>query len=76
MTSRQQQIVGIFWLVDVRLIIDASPLSEAEPYGDCLTHCNSHIDCWTGQLRLGTVPRDVEYEKHSRGALTVREIEE
>jgi hypothetical protein len=34
MTSVQKQMVGIFWLVDGRLIIDASPLSEAEPYGD------------------------------------------
>jgi hypothetical protein len=43
-------------------ILDASPLSEAEPYGDCLTHPNSHFDFWTEQQRLGVVPRDVEYE--------------
>jgi hypothetical protein len=59
--------VGIFWLIDANLIIDASPLSEAEPYGDCLTHRNSHIDYWTGQQRRGTVPSDVEYEEHPRG---------
>jgi hypothetical protein len=67
LASPQQRMVGIFWLVDDRLIIDASSLSEAEPYGDCLTHRNSHIDFWTGQQRLGAVPRDVEYEEHPRG---------
>src|SRR5664280_526824 len=67
MTSEQQQMVGIFWLFQGRLIIDASSLSEAEPYGDCLTHRNSHIDYWTGQQCLGTVPLDVEYEEPPRG---------
>jgi hypothetical protein len=70
MTSVQKQMVGIFWLVDGRLIIDASPLSEAEPYGDLLTHRNSHIDYWTEQQRLGAVSTDVEYEEHPRGRVT------
>jgi hypothetical protein len=65
--SQQQQMVGIFWVVDSRLIIDASPLSKAEAYGDSLTHRNSHIDYWTEQQRLGAVPRDVESEEHPRG---------
>jgi hypothetical protein len=26
--------VGIFWLVDGKLVVDSVPLSEAEPYGD------------------------------------------
>jgi len=65
--SQHQQMVGIFWLVGDRLIIDASPLSEAEPYGDCLTHRNSHIDYWTAQQRLGEVPREIEYEDLPRG---------
>jgi hypothetical protein len=59
----KQQMVGIFWLVGDRLIVDASSRSEAEPYGDCLTHCNSHIDFWTQQQQLGAVPRDIEYEE-------------
>jgi hypothetical protein len=66
----EKQMVGIFWLVGGRLILDASPLSEAEPYGDCLTHRNSHIDYWTEQQRLGAVPHDVEYEEHPRGRVT------
>ena len=63
----RQPLLGIFWLVSNRLIIDASPLSEAEPYGDCLTHRKGHIDYWTEQQRLGTVPKDIEYEEPPRG---------
>ncbi len=67
MTQKVQQMVGIFWLLNDRLILDASPLSEAEPYGDCLTHRNSHIDFWTEQQRIGAQPRDMEYEEAPRG---------
>lgn len=63
-------MVGIFWLVGGHLILDASPLSEAEPYGDCLTHRNSHIDYWSDQERLGAIPNDVEYEENPRGRVT------
>jgi hypothetical protein len=70
LTGRVQPKVGIFWLVGERLILDASPLSEAEPYGDCLTHRSSHIDYWTELQRLGTVRDDVEYEERPRGRVT------
>ena len=35
LASHRQQRVGFFWLLQGRLIIDACPLSEAEPYCDC-----------------------------------------
>ena len=28
------------------LVTDATPLAEAEPYGDCLTHSRSHYEVW------------------------------
>jgi hypothetical protein len=62
-----QPMVGIFWLLGRLLILDASPLSEAEPYGDCLGHRKSHYNYWTAQQRLGTVPCDMEYEESPRG---------
>lgn len=70
-SNQLEPLVGIFWLVGDRLIIDASLLSEAESYGDCLTHRTSHIDFWAEQQRLGTVPRDIEYEENPRGRVTV-----
>ncbi|HMG84817.1 MAG TPA: hypothetical protein VK574_03700 [Terracidiphilus sp.] len=65
--NQGQSLVGIFWLIGDRLILDTSPLSEAEPYGDCLGHRTSHIDYWTAQQGLGTVSREIEYEEPPRG---------
>jgi len=62
-----QPMVGIFWLLGNRLIVDTSPLSEAEPYGDCLGHEESHDHYWSVQQGLGNVPQDVEYYEHPRG---------
>lgn len=70
MTDKGRQMVGIFWMFEGRLIIDTSPLSEAEVYGDCLTHRRSHIDFWTEQQRIGALPSEIEYEQAPRGRVT------
>jgi hypothetical protein len=59
--------LGIFWLVNGKLIIDSSPLSEAEPYGDHMTHPRSHVNVWEKFERRGLVPRGSEYEEYPRG---------
>jgi hypothetical protein len=59
--------LGIFWLVRDKLLFDSTPLSEAEVYGDHLTHPRSHIDVWAQLQKLGTAPRESEYEEHPRG---------
>jgi hypothetical protein len=60
--------VGIFWLLaDGSLLVDSSPLSVAEKYGDCLTHARSHIDVWAEFQSSGRVAADVEYEEYPRG---------
>ena len=59
--------LGIFWLVDGKLIIDSTPLTEAEPYGDHVTHPQSHIDVWKQLQRIGKVPHESEYEEFPRG---------
>ena len=58
--------VGIFWLVNGRLVIDCTPVAQAESYGDCKTHERSHSDYWDQLVRTGAVP-DSEYEEHPRG---------
>ena len=52
--------VGIVWGVRDRagpllLVTDRTPLAEAEPYGDFLTHPGGHHDVWEGWRRLGPV---------------------
>jgi hypothetical protein len=59
--------VGIFWLVKGKLIIDTTPVSKAEPYGDHVGHSTSHIDYWAELQRNRLVPPESEYEEYPRG---------
>jgi hypothetical protein len=59
--------VGIFWLFKGKLIIDSTPLSDAEPYGDSLGHAIGHIDHWAVLQKRAAVPSEVEYEEPPRG---------
>jgi hypothetical protein len=59
--------VGIFWLVDGKLLIDSTPLSAAEPYGDFLTHAAGHDKAWERLQSTGIAPRDMEYDSPARG---------
>jgi hypothetical protein len=74
--------VGIVWSVrdgsgPRQLVIDSTPLVEAEPYGDFLTHPRGHYEVWEGWRRLGlsglasrrlpTVIAWHEYEHFPRG---------
>jgi hypothetical protein len=40
----QEPRVGIFWLYNGKVIIDSTPLSEAEPDFGKLGHATGHID--------------------------------
>ena len=59
--------VGIFWVVNGKSLIDSTPLSEAEPYGDYLTHPRGHAEVWEQYQQTGAVPSDMEYEESPRG---------
>jgi hypothetical protein len=69
--------VGIFWRVSDYLVVDRSALSDAEPYGDCLTHAMGHYDRWQqwqalGEAKLtsGGLPKSIlstEYDEWPRG---------
>lgn len=61
--------VGIFWLADGKLIFDATPVSSAEAYGDCLGHAKSHLEYWTELQRAGIISADTEYEDLPRGRI-------
>jgi hypothetical protein len=76
--------VGIFWGIpssDKRwtILTDATPLSEAEPYGDFLTHPRGHYEVWSSWQTLSAaalakqhIPQAVayhEYEDFPRGRI-------
>jgi hypothetical protein len=59
--------LGIFWLVDGKLLIDSVPLSECEHYGDHLNYPGSHIRVWEDWQKVGKAPVESEYEEYARG---------
>lgn len=75
-TEQPEPRVGIFWLYGGRLLVDSTPVSEAEPYGTAMTHATSHIDYWERLQRTGRVPSDVPYEKFPRGRVVYDEREQ
>jgi hypothetical protein len=64
---KTEPCVGIFWLVGGQLLIDSTPLEEAEQYGDFLTHPRGHAEVWERYRRDGTVYPESEYEEAPRG---------
>lgn len=65
--SANEPRLGIFWLVDGRLLIDSTRLSECEPYGDHLNYPSSHIRVWERWQQIGKAPVESEYEEYARG---------
>jgi hypothetical protein len=75
--------VGIFWLIAESgrevLITDSVPLSQGEPYGNCITHPRGHYEMWERWRRAGafwlahnglpTAICQTEYEEHPRGRI-------
>jgi hypothetical protein len=62
--------VGIIFLHGSQLHIDSTPVANAVPYGDLLTHERGHPDYWEELQRRGAVPSDVEYDEVPRGRVT------
>lgn len=76
--------VGIFWGIPApggswTMLVDATSLAEAEPYGDFLTHPRGHYEVWTQWQKTRTAPdvngfilqtiADHEYEFFPRGRI-------
>ena len=62
--------VGIFWVVDGKPVIDSTPLTDAETYGDFRIHSGDHYSVWPRLQQAGTVPAEMEYEEAPRGRVT------
>ena len=59
--------VGIFFLVDKKLLIDPTPVSDGGSYGDFSIHERGHDAFWEMLRRTGAVPPDTEYDDYPRG---------
>jgi hypothetical protein len=59
--------VGIFFVYETCLLIEGTPVNEAQPYGDFMGHAKGHPAFWKDLQRDNIVPRDVEYDEVARG---------
>jgi hypothetical protein len=59
--------VGIFWILGKRILIDGTPITEAEGYGDFKIHTTDHYSLWEKYQRVDVVPPDLEYDEVPRG---------
>jgi len=59
--------VGIFWLVDEKLVFDTTPVSQAEDYGALRIHAGNHLSVWERLREKNIVPVEMEYEEAPRG---------
>lgn len=65
--AKTETRLGVFWLVDGKLLIESAPLSECERYGDHLNYPGSHIRVWELWQECGRVRAETEYEEYARG---------
>jgi hypothetical protein len=73
--SNNRGKVGIFWLVDGKILYDALPLGQAETYGCCLGYAAGHEDVWK-RLATNASSTDGIRVRHSTarpGQLRLRE---
>ncbi|GJE53814.1 hypothetical protein [Methylobacterium thuringiense] len=78
-TTLAQPSVGIFWRIGDYLLVERTPLAQAETYGDCLTHAGGHYERWdvwqalgAKQLRAEGYPSEIacsEYDHWPRGRI-------
>jgi hypothetical protein len=62
--------VGIFYVIDVDLYIESTPMIEGEDWGDFKTYPNGHIEYWavlTKQLKLSSC---LSYDFYPRGRVS------
>lgn len=66
--SRQSgPMVGIFWLLGSRAIVDSTSVEQAGNYGDFKIHEGDHLAVWTALQGKDSVPTDSDYEEYPRG---------
>ncbi|MCG6536729.1 MAG: hypothetical protein L7F78_18985 [Syntrophales bacterium LBB04] len=61
--------VGIFYLIDNKVLFDAVPTAEGEPYGDAIQH-GSHYDFWEALIPKTDFERQFKvrsYDAYPRG---------
>jgi hypothetical protein len=67
--SMRASKVGIIYLVDDKIWIDATPVARAGNFGDFAFHERYHCQYWEQLVKQRAVP-DTEYEQYPRGRVS------
>ena len=59
--------MGIIFVVGDQILIESTPVSEGEAYGDCMGHARGHEQFWADLQEQGHAPGDEEYIGIPRG---------
>ena len=68
--------VGIFWLIDNKLVADSIPWRQADIHGGFYNGNNDHAALWTTLQRLVPQWKDKEYTDFPRGRVLFDAMEE
>jgi hypothetical protein len=68
--------VGIFWLIDKKLVADSIPRPQADVYGGFYSGNNDHATLWTTLQRPMPQWKGVEYTDYPRGRVLFDSKEE
>jgi hypothetical protein len=59
--------IGIVFLVKGKVLVDSTPVIQAESYAHFKIHPHDHPEYWEHLRKMGAVPADVEYDEVPRG---------
>lgn len=59
--------VGIFWLINDKLLFDSAPIKKAETHLPFKIHSGDHYSVWEALQQSGRAPAEIEYEELPRG---------
>ena len=68
--------VGIFWLIDNKLVADSIPWRQADIHGGFYNGKNDHAALWTTLQRLMPQWKGLEYTDYPRGRVLFDSMEE
>jgi hypothetical protein len=68
--------VGIFWLIDNKLVADSIPWRQADIHGGFYNGKNDHAALWTTLQRLLPQWKGLEYTDYPRGRVLFHSTEE
>jgi hypothetical protein len=72
--SSQVGLVGIIFVLGDRVLIESTPISKGEVYGEFVNHARGHEGFWAQLQAEGLAPHDEDYIAAPRGRSVVNRV--